>query len=330
MTKQQLLDTNDETIIEVEISHLVIEDDTPVDNFQSEKQQRLLVEPLYSAQVLKTPFLVAANVGLFYEINTEAIVPDVLLSLGVQVAEDFSLKQNRSYFVRKFGKVPDVCIEIVSNDEGNELTLSKKGQKAGKEFCKKDIYGQIPIPYYVVFDPLEQIQDQANMGGALLRVWKFAQTGYVEVTAPEGIGRIGESIWLEEIGLGLTLWMGEFEESVTRLWLRWCDRRGVVIPTGSEASEFERQQAEIERQMARFERQRAEFATRRAESEREQAELANKQAELANKRAESERERAESERLEKEFQRERAETERIKKERLIAQLRALGFEPDEI
>jgi len=35
-------------ITEVDISHLVIEDDTPVDNFQSAKQQRLLVEPLYS------------------------------------------------------------------------------------------------------------------------------------------------------------------------------------------------------------------------------------------------------------------------------------------
>ena len=33
-------------IIELDISHLVIEDDIPVDNFQSEVQQRLLVEPV--------------------------------------------------------------------------------------------------------------------------------------------------------------------------------------------------------------------------------------------------------------------------------------------
>lgn len=32
-----------------DIGHIVIEDDTPVDNFQSEKQQRLLVEPPYSS-----------------------------------------------------------------------------------------------------------------------------------------------------------------------------------------------------------------------------------------------------------------------------------------
>ena len=33
-------------IIELDISHLVIEDDIPVDNFQSKVQQRLLVEPV--------------------------------------------------------------------------------------------------------------------------------------------------------------------------------------------------------------------------------------------------------------------------------------------
>jgi hypothetical protein len=42
---QELL--NDEEIVtELDISHLAIEDDAPVDNFQSEEQQRLLVEPL--------------------------------------------------------------------------------------------------------------------------------------------------------------------------------------------------------------------------------------------------------------------------------------------
>jgi len=60
---QQLLNT--EEIVTLDISHLVIEDDTPVDNLQSEKQQRLLVEPLYSSKALPSPFLAAANVGLF-------------------------------------------------------------------------------------------------------------------------------------------------------------------------------------------------------------------------------------------------------------------------
>ena len=49
-----------------DIQHLVTEDDTPVDNMPSEKQQRLLTEPLYSSWAgpgAGRPFLAAANVG---------------------------------------------------------------------------------------------------------------------------------------------------------------------------------------------------------------------------------------------------------------------------
>ncbi|NJN57703.1 MAG: Uma2 family endonuclease, partial [Leptolyngbyaceae cyanobacterium SL_5_9] len=147
---QRLLDT-EEIVTELDISHLVIEDDTPVDNFQSELQQRLLVEPIYSSKALPLPFLAAANVGLFYKLKGDPIVPDMLLSLGVQRAVDLSERRNRSYFVWEFGKVPEVCIEIVSNAEGDELILSKKSQQKGKVTCKKDIYAQIGVPYYVVF-----------------------------------------------------------------------------------------------------------------------------------------------------------------------------------
>ena len=239
-----------EIVTELDISHLVIEDDTPVDNFQSEEQQRLLVEPLYSSKVLPLPFLAAANVGLFYKLKGDPIVPDVLLSLGVQRAEDFLQRQNRSYFVWEFGKVPEVSIEIVSNREGNELTLSQKAQQEGKN-CKKDIYAQIGVPYYVVFDPLRQIQGKSDMRDALLRVWTISPVGYTELTALQGVSTVGEFIWLDGVNLGLTLWEGQFEEEVTRLWLRWCDRDGLVVPTGAERAdeaESKAQQAESKAQ----------------------------------------------------------------------------------
>ena len=235
---QQFLETEqegDEAIVqELDISHLAIEDDTPVDNFQSEEQQRLLVEPLYSSKALPPPFLAAANVGLFYRIKGDPIVPDVMLSLGVQ-RKDFSERRNRSYFVWEFGKVPEVCIEIVSNSEGDEVAISRKSQQKGKETCKKDIYAQIGVAYYVVFDPLQRIQDEMN--GALLRVWTITSGRYVEVTPSAGIAEIGESVWLETVGLGLTLWEGCFEEEVSRVWLRWCDRGGQMIPTGAERAD---------------------------------------------------------------------------------------------
>ncbi|MBC7825023.1 MAG: Uma2 family endonuclease [Candidatus Parcubacteria bacterium] len=237
---QQLLDTEDyseEIVTELDISHLVTEDDTPVDNFQSEVQQRLLVEPLCSSKALPLPFLAAANVGLFYKLKGEPIVPDVLLSLDVQRAEDLSQRRNRAYFVWEFGKVPDVCIEIVSNQEGDELTVSQRSQRKGKALCKKDIYAQIGVPYYVVFDPLRQIQGETEMNGALLRVWTIASGRYTELTPAEGIVEVGQSVWLETVGLGLNLWEGQFEEAVTRLWLRWCDLQGQVIATGAERAD---------------------------------------------------------------------------------------------
>ena len=235
MTQQSL---NDEEIVtELDISHLTIEDDTPVDNFQSEEQQRLLVEPLYSSKALPVPFLAAANVGLFYKLKGEPIVPDVLLSLGVQRPDDFSQRQNRSYFMWEFGKVPEVCIEIVSNTEGDELAISKKSQQKGKTTSKKEIYVQIGVRYYAVFDPLRQIQGKDEMDGALLRVWTITPDGYPELTPPQGIKEIGESVWLNAAGVGLTVWEGQFEEEVTRIWLRWCDRDGQIIPTGAERAD---------------------------------------------------------------------------------------------
>lgn len=219
MSEQQLLDTQEIAI--PDISQLEIEDDKPVDNFQSEKQQRLLVEPLYSTPVLATPFIAAANVGVFYSRKQDPVVPDAFVSLNVQMPADWSQKQNRSYFVWEFGKAPEVAIEIVSNRKGKELG------------AKKEDYARVGIAYYVVFDPLLQIQEAEQMNGALLRVYALTAGKYVEMASP---------FWLETVGLGLTLWTGTFEDQ-PGLWLRWCDRKSIVIPTGKESSERERQRA---------------------------------------------------------------------------------------
>ena len=95
--------------LSVDVEALVTEDDTPVDNMPSEKQQRLLTEPLYSSWAgpgAGRRFLAAANVGVFAEARNPAIVPDVFLSLDVQVAADWWDKRHRSYFVWEFGKPP--------------------------------------------------------------------------------------------------------------------------------------------------------------------------------------------------------------------------------
>ena len=126
--------------------------------------------------------------------------------------------------------------------------------------------------YYGVFDPLQQIQGPDDMKGALVRVWMISPVGYRELTPPEGLVTVGQSVWLEGVGLGLTLWEGSFEEAVSRLWLRWCDQDGQVIPTGAEGQALERQRAEVEQQRAEAEQQRAEAERQRADSEQQRAE----------------------------------------------------------
>ncbi len=250
----------------LDISHLVLEDDKPVDNFQSAQQQRFLVQTLYDSQALPMPFLAEANVGLFYQPKEDPIVPDVLLSLGVQRGDDYSQRENRSYFVWELGKLPELCIEIVSNQEGDEVDLSRKSKRKGKTFTKKYRYGEIGVQYYVVFDPLDQIQPEMNYTKA--KVWTYSPdgNGYSE-TLTQSINEVGQYVWLDRIGVGLTLWRGEFEENIARVWLRWCDIDGNVILTGAER--------------ARLADRRAENSDRRADSAEAKAQrLADRLREL--------------------------------------------------
>jgi Uma2 family endonuclease len=122
-----------------------------VDKLPSEKQQRLLTEPLYSSWTeagAGRPFLAAANVGIFSVARNPAIVPDMFLSLDAQVADDWWQREHRSYFVWEFGKPPDLVLEIVSNKEGEE---------AGE---KKDKYAWMRVSYSVIYDPLHQVMPE--------------------------------------------------------------------------------------------------------------------------------------------------------------------------
>ncbi|MHB2021312.1 MAG: Uma2 family endonuclease, partial [Candidatus Xenobia bacterium] len=88
-----------------DISHLIMEDGQPVDGSFSERQMRLLVDALYDSWEEGRPFTASANVGLFYGIHLPAIVPDVLLSLGVTHGPNV-FEGDRSYLVWEYGKPP--------------------------------------------------------------------------------------------------------------------------------------------------------------------------------------------------------------------------------
>lgn len=101
-----------------DVSHLITEDDAPVDHWFQEKQQRLLTEPLYSSwsSLGQTrPFLAASDVGLFHHLSEQAVVPDVMVSLDVTVPQEWWEHHNRSYMIWEMGKAPEIVIEIVAN-----------------------------------------------------------------------------------------------------------------------------------------------------------------------------------------------------------------------
>jgi hypothetical protein len=202
-----------------DIENLVIDDGKGVDSIFSEKQMRLLTEPLHSSwpgPAPGVPYVAMANVGVFHTTGKPPIVPDTLLAVGVQQGQDLSRKENLSYFVWLRGKVPDVTFEIVSNREGGEDTE------------KLAIYAQIGVAYYVIYDP------QDLLGQGRLRVYQRRGGTYRLMEPPW---------WFEEVGLGVTLWEGRYEDETTT-WVRWCDRAGNPIPTGAERAEQEHQRAE--------------------------------------------------------------------------------------
>ncbi|MEH1895340.1 MAG: Uma2 family endonuclease [Nostoc sp.] len=214
MVQQVLI--NDDDYYVPDANQLVTEDET-LENFATSKQKRLLISSLYSS-IQQQTFLAAANVGIYHTDGQPAIVPDVFLSLYVQVPQNWWEKQNRCYMVWRFGKPPEVVLEIVSNKEGDEL---------GK---KLKIYEHMRASYYIVYDPNQQLAEK------ILHVYELRGTRYFETS----------ETWLEQVGFGITLWEGEFEGRQDH-WLRWCYQDGNVLSTGDErASQSEQRASEAE------------------------------------------------------------------------------------
>ena len=246
-----------------DLTDLITEDDEPVDNFLSAKQQRLLVEPLYTSAQLPRPFLVDSNVAIYASPRAAAIVPDMFLSLGVQVVPEWREKENRSYLLWEFGKPPEVVVEIVSNQKGNEI-----GQKLAD-------YAELGVLYYVIYDPHEYLfEDQ-------IRVYQRVAGDYL----------LRPDYRLAEVGLSLTLWYGTFED-ITRIWLRWCDASGRVIFTGAERAAQADRRAEQADRRAEQAQQQAQQAHQLAETERQRAADAHQQAETERQRTEQAQQRA--------------------------------------
>ncbi len=161
-------------------------------------------------------FVAFSNVGIFYAIHQPPVVPDMFLSLDVQVAKEVWEKKNRSYFIWEFGKPPEVVVEIVSNKKGGEADEKRKK------------YENIRVLYHVVFDPERLIQKDE------LRIYKLSDGLFIPKVDRK----------LPHIGLNVIVWEGRYEGLNAR-WLRWTDDKGNLILTGAERAEREKEKTRM-------------------------------------------------------------------------------------
>ena len=246
--------------VEFDYSKFVVEDGKPLDGPYQYGQLRILPETLrmsWSGPGDNQPWLIYANVGVFHIKKQPAIVPDVLVAVGVEAPSDFTQPENNSYFIWDMGKPPDVVVEFVSATPGGEDTEKLK------------IYGTIGVPWYVIFDPYRRLSSES------LRVFQRITDRLVPT----------DSRMFDYLNLGVSVWRGTYE-GLTADWLRWTDGTGTLLPTKEEA-------VAVERERANLESGRAEQVTRQRDDARQQVEQERQRAEQERQRAEQERQRAE-------------------------------------
>ena len=290
---------NDDKLIsdidsEINYDDFITEDDEPLDNLFSERQQRLLPESLHTSWKTDKPFLALANVGIYEKVPKTPIVPDVLLSLDVKPADDIWQKKHRCYFISVFKKPPELVIEIVSNKVG--------GERRGK-FTR---YRKMGVKYYVVYDPALHIYKTS------LHAYQLINNQYVAILTDD---LKKKRIWFEDINIGLTIKKGNYAQ-LEGEWLRWYDHTGNILETGQEKAEQEKIRADVSENKMMAEKNRAEQERIRAEKERIRAEKERIRADVSENKMMAEKNRAEQEKI-------RAEKERIRAENAEKELALL-------
>jgi len=171
-------------------------DDTPVDNQLQHLIPGLLEAILALIWSEKMDWFFGVDMGIYYDPEQPAIVPDGFLSVGVPRIIDTDLRL--SYVLWEEEKLPTLVLEVVSNKRRSEYSN------------KKEKYAKLGVLYYLIYNPLRK------------------QRPRLEVHQLEG-GEYrlleGEPVWLSELNLGIGRAEGTYQ-GITREWLYWYDEQG--------------------------------------------------------------------------------------------------------
>jgi Uma2 family endonuclease len=171
-------------------------DDTPVDNELQDLVPHLLKAILSLIWSERMDWYFGVDMGIYYDPNQPAIVPDGFLSVGVPRIIDSDLRL--SYVLWEELKLPILVIEIVSHKRRGEYTK------------KKAFYEEMGIALYVIYNPLRKRK-------ARLEVHRLVNGKYQLLP--------GEPVWLEELNLGIGREFGSYL-GIEREWLYWYDEAG--------------------------------------------------------------------------------------------------------
>jgi len=179
-------------------------DDTPVDNELQDLIPGLLKAILAWVWASRMDWFFGVDMGVYYDPDQPAIVPDGFLSLGVERIFDEDLRL--SYLLWEENVVPILVLEVVSH------------KRRGEYSSKKKLYAELEVLYYVVYNPRRRKK-------LPLEVYRLVNGEYVLLR--------GNPVWLPEVGLGIGSERGTYQ-GITREWLYWYDEQGVRFLTPEE------------------------------------------------------------------------------------------------
>ncbi|WP_066378070.1 MULTISPECIES: Uma2 family endonuclease [unclassified Anabaena] len=206
-------------------------EDTPVDNEIQYLIPSLLKASLALVWLERWDWYFGVNMGIYYDPKKPAIVPDGFLSVGVKRFIDGDLRL--SYVLWEEENPPILALEVTSH------------KPLGEYSHKKDIYAELGVLYYVVYNPFRRKKSP-------LEVYRLEDGEYYLMS--------GNPIWLPELGLGIGRERGLYQ-GVAREWLYWYDEQKRRFLTPEERI----MEAEEQANMAQQRRLEAEHRVQRLE-----------------------------------------------------------------
>jgi Uma2 family endonuclease len=276
-------------------------DETPVDNQLQNDIPNLLLSLLALIWANRDDWYFGVDMGVYYNPDEPAIVPDGFLAVGVK--HNTGERGRLSYLLWAENDImPILFLEVVSETYNSEYEK------------KLSDYQALGILYYAIYNPLSGRKGRFK-NRKRLEVYCLIDGKY-ELLASEN-----NRVWLPEIELALGYENGE-HIGWEREWLYWYDESGNRYLTANERAINAEAMALQERLIAHQERliaHQERLAKQEAEARATQERLIAHQERLAKQEAE---ERATQERLAKQAAEQKAQ-------RLAERLRALGINPDD-